>query len=165
MSLLGYSRESFEKVLGITEEGFYDDTESCSQCGKYDSRDNGYTYNFRYIESTGNLGVNCGCYSEFAESPEAIEAYTDSPDHAIEADAIKAHVKAKRLKFIERFVGGMTDSHRPHYFDGEPVRVSTPEKVLAELKAKYPKRSYVFSHDESGQFQTYFSVYQVRVPK
>lgn len=68
LHLLGYSRQSFLEAMEITEEGFNDDTYRCDGCGKYDSQDNGYTYNHRIVNECERLGVNCGCVEEYAES-------------------------------------------------------------------------------------------------
>ena|SRR3990167_2843335 len=56
--------------------------------------------------------------------------------------------------------GGMTDG-RGGWFRGELTREGEPETVLAELLERNPEGEYVFSHDESGQFQVYFSVWRV----
>lgn len=164
ISFLGYSLESFEKSLGITEHGFYDDTENCSECGKFDSRDNGYTYNFRYVECKGNLGINCGCFDEFCESEEAIEHYKDNTEECMNLTGAKALTDKGKLKHLERFIWGMVDG-RGGYYAGKATREGDPKSVLEEYQTKYPKKSFVFTHDESGQFQTYFSIWEVTQTK
>lgn len=163
MPLLGYSLSSFEKARGVTEHGFHDDTEQCSNCGLYDSSDNGYTYNFRYLESAGNLGINCGCYAKHCQNN--VEDFANNTDTPIELEDAKKLQKQGRLQFVERFIGGMTDGRGGYWYgkgDGSGYcREGTPAKVLAELLAKEPKSEFVFTHDESGQFQTYFSVWRL----
>lgn len=158
--LLGYSLESFEKELGITEHGFSDDTDSCSECNLYDSRDDGYSYNFRNVGDYGYLGINCGCYHEHLKNPKNLVDYINNSDKAIELEAAKTLKKKGKLKFIERFIGGWTDG-RGGYYAGKPTREGKPVEILEELRKRYPKGRFVFTHDESGQFQTYFSVWRV----
>lgn len=160
LPMLGYSLESFETAMGITDGGFHDDTIRCDACNKYDSRDNGYTYNHRYVDSKGTLGINCGCYDEYASSPEALFDYVNQAESAMELSAAEEHAKAGRLKHIERFIGGMVDGRGGSY-GGKYCREGSPDKILADLRAKFPKSDFVFTHDESGQFQTYFSVWRV----
>jgi hypothetical protein len=171
LRLYGFHHEQLLKAIKAEDYGFYDDIDTCSECGKAESRDNGYTSNFRYIESEGNLGIRCGCYQEYAESAESLDDYAGNADKAMELDAAKKHADAGRLKFIERFIGGMTDpGHGGYWAGGETendydkegsVRDGNPKKILAALKKANPKGVYMFSHDESGQFQTYFSVWEV----
>lgn len=155
--LLGYSLEHFEQLLGVTEHGFYDDTERCQACGKFDSRDNGYRYNFREVDG-GYFGVNCGCYHEAGK--DAYESYINSSDKAIEGSIAKELESEGTLEHVERFIGGMVDG-RGGYYAGKPTREGKPESILKALLSKEPKARFIFSHDESGQFQTYFSVYRV----
>lgn len=162
IKLLGYSLESFEEAAGITEHGFYDDTSSCNGCNKYDSNDNNYTYNFRYVESTGELlGVNCGCFDEFCKSEEGLSHYQDNADEAMELSTAQEHESNGKLKHLERFIGGMVDGRGGYWRGYGSTRESTPEKALKEYQEKAPGKSFIFSHDESGQFQTYFSIWEV----
>ena len=158
--LLGYSLKSFEKIMGITEHGFSDDTYSCHGCGLYDNEYSGHTYNHRVVNECELLGVRCGCYDEHCQSNNGLDEYIDQHSKCVNLDSAKALEKKGKLKFIERFIGGMVDGRGGHYA-GEFIREGDPENILVDLKAKYPKRRYVFSHDESGQFQTYFSIWQV----
>lgn len=160
LRMLGYDHNQFLEITGAEDSGFSDDTSSCHQCGKLDSNDDGYTQNFRVVNECELLGINCGCYQEWAESPDALEEYVNDPDNAMELSAAESHEEAGRIKFIDRYIGGMTDG-RGGSWNGERCREGIPRDILAALQAKYPERQYVFSRDESGQFQTYFSVWQV----
>lgn len=160
--LLGYSLESFESARGITEQGFDDDTSSCGECGLFDHNDDCYTTNFRIVNECHQIGVNCGCYAEYCNSDEALESYADELN-AMELDACEKWQERGRLKHIARYIGGLVDG-RGGYYAGEPCAEGVPKDILKALKAKHPNRRYVFSHDESGQFQTYFSVWQI-LPK
>lgn len=155
----GYSLGSFENQLGVEEMGFDDDTYRCSGCNLYDSADSGYTMNHRVVECE-LLGVNCGCFQEYSESDEAIENYTNNSAEAMGGDSAEKLADAGKLKHLERFIGGMTDG-RGGFYGGKSTREGNPKSVLAEYQAKFPKAKFVFSHDESGQFQTYFSIYKV----
>jgi hypothetical protein len=158
LPLLGYSLEDFEERLGIEEHGFDDDTESCSGCGKFDSRDDGYMYNFR--EVCGDwLGVNCGCYEEAIESEW--ESFVDDSERAIELAVAERLAEKGEIEHVERFIGGMVDGRGGYWRGSGAVREGNPEDVLAEMREKEPDARFVFSHDESGQFQTYFSIWRV----
>lgn len=159
--LLGYSLESFLEVLEAEDYGFEDDTDRCSECGVLNSRDNGYTYNFRYIESVGNLGLHCGCFADFAKSPEAIEHYTNNARECIELEIAESLEELGKLEHIGRYFGGVTGG-RPGYWKGEVCPIKNPDEVLKEELEKNPDAKIVFSHDESGQFQTYFSAWKVK---
>jgi hypothetical protein len=160
MTMLGYPVKNFEKALKAENDGFEDDTDMCSDCGKFDSRDNGYSNNFRYVDSRGNLGLNCGCFDEFCASDDAIEHYKDSSQECMELSGAKTLQKQGKLKHLERFIGGWVDG-RGGYFGGEYTREGKPDEVLKEYQEKYPNKSFIFTHDESGQFQTYFSIWEV----
>jgi len=157
MPMLGYSLESFQEVLNITEQGFEDDTTSCDGCNKFDSRDNGYQNNFR--EHDGEwLGINCGCFDEACAGN--IEPFIDDPDTAIELKTAEKLAADGALEHVERFIGGMVDG-RGGFYAGAACREGTPTKVLKTLKAENPDARYLFTIDETGQFQTYFSVWLV----
>lgn len=162
MNLLGYDRTQFEKINKITDFGFYDDTYRCSCCGVYDSRDNGYTYNHRELNGE-LLGLNCGCFADACE--DRVEDFANESDQCIELEVAERLVEKKKLKFIERFVGGMTDANRSHSYAGKTVRIGNPKEILEDLLEKKPNGNFVFCHDESGQFQTYFSVYELKKGK
>lgn len=158
IKLLGYSLEHFEKLLEIDDRTFEDEVDSCSECGESDWRDNGYTYNFRYIESEGSLGLNCGCFDEFCKNN--VEHYVNNHKECMELEIAKELEDEGTLEFVERFIGGWTDG-RGGSFGGERTREGTPEGILKDLLKKNPKAKFVFTHDESGQFQTYFSIWKV----
>lgn len=159
MRFLGYSLKSFEEVLNIEEQGFSDDTYRCGHCGVIDSRDNGYSNNHR-VMNCELIGVNCGCYDELCQSDEAIEEFSNNSNACMEYDTAKKLEKKGKLKLLETFIGGMVDG-RGGYIRGEHTREGTPSKVLEEFQAKYPKKVFVFSHDDSGQFQSYFSIWEL----
>lgn len=163
MPLLGYSLKWFQKVAGVAEDEdgctFYDSVSECQGCNKWDDNDNGYTYNFRFVGECDYYGVNCGCYAEACK--DRLDAFIDEPDKAIELSTAEELAESDTLEFVERFIGGWTDG-RGGYYDGEPTREGKPEGVLAEYQAKEPDSHFVFSHDESGQFQTYFSIWRVK---
>ena len=155
--LLGYSLESFEEVSGITEHGFYDDTYACHECGVFDSRDDGYTNNFRVVGDS-LLGINCGCYFDACKNDW--ESFIDDINNPMELSAAEALAEEGKLIHIERYIGGMVDG-RGGYYAGKSAKEGNPKEILKALKKENPESSYIFSHDESGQFQTYFSVWQV----
>ena len=172
MRILGYDHTQFLKILKCEDYGFSDDTSRCSDCGKFASNESGYTSNFRYLDAIGELGIECGCYDEHASSADGLDQYAGKDSEAMELDAAKVHAEAGRIKFIERFIGGMTDRGRGGYWGGDAtsdadyaaegsVRNGNPKAVLKALKAANPKGVYMFSHDDSGQFQTYFSVWEI----
>jgi len=152
--LLGYSLDKFFKANKVDDTYFYDSVNRCTECGVYDTIDDGYHYNHR-----DGVGINCGCFAEYSVSN--IDDWANEPSKCVEPDTIKTLEKADRIEFIERFVGGMTDSWRSHSYAGVPVRIGDPTAILAELLDKEPDGNFIFSHDESGQFQTYFSVYRL----
>jgi len=159
MPLLGYPLAEFYKACDITDyHGFSDDTYRCEGCNKFDDRDNGYTTNHRVVDDCTLLGINCDCYTEHCES-EFME-FADDTNKAIELSTAETLAESGKLEHIERFIGGMTDGRGGSY-NGESIREGTPESVLADLKKANPETQYLFTHDESGQFQTYFSVWQI----
>lgn len=164
IKLQGYSLESFEKHYGVDktknkgERYFSDSVSQCGECGEWDHQDDGYTYNFRVIGGD-LLGINCGCFKEACKN--SIEDFEDNTDTPMELEAAEELKKEGRLIFLERFIGGMVDGRGGSY-GGKSTREGTPAGVLAEYKKKFPKASFVFTHDESGQFQTYFSIWKVK---
>lgn len=162
LRVAGYSLESFREAFDASEdsESFYDSVFRCSDCGLYDYNDSGYTYNYRIVDCE-QLGLNCGCYEARMESPRALEGYADDDSKAIERSAMLKHEEAGRVKHLECFIGGMTDG-RGGYFQGYgATREGNPETVLKEYQERFPRKRFVFSHDESGQFQTYFSIWEI----
>ena len=158
LKVLGYDAEEFYSRFDTT--GFEDDTYRCNECGVYDDRDNGCTYNHRYVDDgCTQLGVHCGCYDEYMQSTDALSEYLDNADQCIEASVADHHEESGVLKKVQTYIGGMVDGRGGH-IHGESVPEGTPESILKTLKAEHPKRQYLFVHEESGQFQTYFSVYE-----
>lgn len=159
MRLLGYNHTQFLELIGADDYGFYDDTYLCHSCGKFDDTDNGHTYNHRHTDDS-LLGVNCGCYEEYCE--DNFEShFGDNHSEAIELSTAEKLESDNKIEHIERFIGGMTDG-RGGWYDGESCREGNPETILKEFKEKYPNDTFIFSHDESGQFQTYFSIWRVK---
>lgn len=160
MNLLGYDRDQFEKMVTRSrknqdgEREFEDSVFSCSDCGTWDSNDNGYTYNYRITDGE-QLGLNCGCYDEHCKENFAKNA--NNHKKSIEADTANELENDGKIERLETFVGGMTDG-RGGYFKGESTRPGTPEGVLAEYREKFPKVNFLFIHEESGQFQSYFTI-------
>lgn len=161
MRLLGYDHNQFQEVVGAPKgsEGrdFYDSVFKCAECGLYDYESDGYHYNYRMTDD-GPMGLNCGCYHEHMKD-NYLENVNDS-NKCIELDVMKELKKEGKVEFIERFIGGMTYG-RGGYYAGKSCREGSPEGILEELLKKSPKSKFLFSHDESGQFQTYFSVWKV----
>ena len=157
ISMLGYSLSEFEKHFEVQESTFSDEVSSCHECGEWMSDDNGCTYNYRIVGCT-LLGLECGCYHKHAK-----DNYMDVVNNGkefIELDVAKELEDEGKLEFVERFIGGMTDG-RGCYYNGEDTREGEPSEILKELLNKSPNNNYIFTHDESGQFQTYFSVWRV----
>lgn len=159
LRLLGYNHEQFLEVMGAEDYGFYDDTSMCSCCCKYNDNDNGYVSNFREVAGEW-VGVECGCYKEAMEDFSRIEnEFMNNPERAVERDVAEQHEKDGNLFFIERFIGGFVDHGRGGFFAGNSVRNGQPDRVAKALDSMGV--NFVFSHDESGQFQTYWSAYAV----
>lgn len=163
MRMLGYHHEQFQKLLKVEHEGFHDDTTRCDECNTYDSRDNGYTYNHAYIDGIGMLGKNCGCLEEH-QKLNFEEHYADDSEKAIDRSTANELEKTKKIKRLETFIGGMVDG-RGGYFAGKSTREGTPEAVLQEYQERMPNKTFIFIHEESGQFQTYFSIAEITKPK
>jgi len=159
--LLGYTWQSILENYGASEPfGFEDDSDSCGECGLIDTRDNGYTYNFRWLESHGAYyGVRCGCYLEAVKG--ALEDFVNKPEEAMPRESVEELVDEGKLEFVRRYIGGLTDPGRGGYYDGERVENGDPTEIMAAALKADPDGEYLFSHDESGQFQTYFSLYRV----
>lgn len=140
------------------ESAYVGQIEHCTEC-----YDNAFDANECYEESGFKItedGYVCpDCFEAYAA--EHLDDYINAPSRCITLKSAEALRAKGRLKFIERFIGGMTDG-RGGSWGGERCSEGHPIEILKALKAKYPKRNYVFSHDESGQFQTYFSVWQVK---
>lgn len=161
LPLAGYSLDSLLKELEVDEDNVYfdDSVFRCGSCGNYDHNDNGYVYNFRIVNECELLGVNCGCYDTY--NRDNYRDNVNDSDKSIELSTARDLESDGELEFIERFIGGMTDG-RGGYFNGETTREGHPTEVLDELLENEPDGEFIFSHDESGQFQSYFSVWRVK---
>lgn len=175
LPLLGYTWQSFLNHMGIEGDepepfGFDDDSFSCSNCNVIDHRDNGYNYNERETPSGEYVGVNCGCFDEACKSEFADNA--NDPKKTITLDIARSLSEGGELEFVARYIGGMTDPGRGGRFNvddgtqeeqdfGAIVCNGDPEEELAKLLTKDETAAYIFSHDDSGQFQTYFSIWKI----
>lgn len=177
LPLRGYTWQSYLAGCGVEGEdpepfGFEDDSDMCGECCVIDSRDNGYTYNFRETPSGNYVGVNCGCYAEACKSEWRDNA--NNADKAIELDLARDLARSGELKFVARYIGGMVDEGRGGFFMDHhvgddapdaagmgPCGNGDPDKILSTLLESDPEGEFIFTHDESGQFQTYFSVWRV----
>lgn len=156
--LMGYSLEKLEQHLGCTESTFSDEVTTCHECNEWMFNSDDYTYNFRIVDCT-LLGLECGCYHTFTKN-RYLEFVNDS-EQCIELDIAEELESEGKLEFVERFIGGMTDGRGGSY-GGQSAREGKPGTILEELIQENPDASYIFTHDESGQFQTYFSVWRVK---
>lgn len=160
LRVYGYSLKSLQSKLKIAKDELYfsDSVNSCGECGAWDHNDDGHQTNFRILDNDF-VGVNCGCYSEL--SKKRIEFFVDNTDNAMELDTAKELEDEGKIEFVERFIGGMVDGRGGSY-GGERTREGSPAGVLKEYNAKYPDSKFIFTHDESGQFQTYFSIWKLK---
>ncbi len=152
------------KLLPLTkkDKAFLNDAwigqvEHCTECydACFDTEDYHDAGDYKWTED----GLVClECFDSYAE--DHLDDYTDKSEQCIPLKVAESLESKGRLKFIERFIGGMVDG-RGGWFNGESVREGHPKNVLEGLKAKHNDCEYVFSHDESGQFQTYFSVWKL----
>lgn len=157
LNLLGYSFDKFLEQNGTKEYVFDDSVSSCSKCNEWDYDDNGYIYNHRILDGEC-LGIKCGCYDEYVK-----DNWTDRIDDTktpIEKRVAEELESEGKIEHLERFIGGMTDG-RGGWYAGQPTREGSPDSALEEYQNKYPDSQFIFTHDESGQFQTYFSIYKV----
>lgn len=164
LAFAGYSLNAFAvnfdavDCKGKAETVFEDEVSQCGDCGEWDYNDNGYNQNFRVI-GCELFGVDCGCAHEAQKNN--LDDYIDNPDQALDLDAATELSEEGTLEHVERFIGGMTDG-RGGFYAGKPCRESSPESALKEFQAKHPDTSFIFTHDESGQFQTYFSIWKMK---
>jgi hypothetical protein len=90
-----------------------------------------------------------------------IDDYINKPNRCIPSEAAEQLVESGKIRFVQRYIGGMTDPGRGGSYGGEHVENGQPKEVVRELLKAKPKGQYICSHDESGQFQVYWSVYEV----
>lgn len=158
--LLGYSVNAVCAMLGGAEDNitFDDQVFYCQGCNTLQEDTDGHMYRYRQVD--GELfGIACGCAAE-AEL-ECIEDYVNEPDKQITAESAERLVESGNLVHVARYIGGWTDPGRGGYYDGESVENGEPEGVIKALLEASPDASFVCSVDESGQFQTYWSVYRL----
>jgi hypothetical protein len=157
LEFMGYSFKQFMELSQCESTIFSDEVTSCHECGEWMHNDNGYTYNYRIVDGE-LLGLECGCYAEHMK--EHWHDRVNDPKVPIELEVAEELEESGTLEHLERFIGGMTDG-RGGYFNGESCSEGNPEEVLADYQQKYPDKQFLFTHDESGQFQTYFSIWEV----
>lgn len=157
LELLGY--QSFDKMLEkfkIESSVFSDSVECCSGCEEWDYNDDGYVTNHRVLDCE-LFGVACGCYAEAAK--KCLDVFINDAGQCLEDDLIDELLEEGKIEKIETFIGGMTDG-RGGYLNGESVREGNPESVLVDA-LKNTDDKFLFGRDESGQFQTYFTLYKL----
>ena len=156
LPLLGYSMEQLHELMEITDEGFSDDTFRCGECGIYDHGNGGYIYNHRIVNECELLGVNCGCYDEYIKDNWTDMINTVTPIECNVAESEDA------LIHVQRWITGMMDPGRGGYYGGQQCDpCDDPKELFEGLVSRFPEDGFVITHDESGQFQTYFSIYAV----
>lgn len=155
------------KPLGKRDRAFLEDAYEadlsyCLECSIAHDTDDCYNREYQWTEN----GLVCNaCFESYlTRNKYALDDYVNKGDQCIPLEAAETLAKQRRLKHVERFIGGMVDG-RGGWWNGEACREGHPEQVLADLLKANPNNEYVFSHDESGQFQTYFSVWQVMPAK
>lgn len=151
-----------KKDKAFLESAYIGQVEHCAEC--YDNAfDTEGDYGESGFKATQDGYVCADCFDAYAEAH--LDDYTDTADECIPLKSAESLEDKGKLKFIERFIGGMVDGRGGRYADdrtrGVYIREGKPADILAKLRAENSGRSYVFSHDESGQFQTYFSVWQI----
>jgi len=157
LELMGYKFSQLLELAGCESTIFDDSVYSCGECGEWGHNDNGYTYNYRIVDSE-LLGLECGCYKD--HMMENFEDRIDDTETPLELEVAETLEGENKIKHLERFIGGMTDG-RGGYYGGESCSEGDPAQILKEYQAKMPDTQFILTHDESGQFQTYFSIWEV----
>ena len=157
LPLLGYSIDSLIETNGIDGIYFDDEVSQCSMCGMWARNDDGYRANF-HVSNCELIGVECGCWHDHCTND--ISEFVDDAEKCIELSTAEELENSNKIEHLERFIGGMVDG-RGGYWAGGAVREGNPKGVLKEYANKFPDDKFVFSHDESGQFQAYFSIWRV----
>ena len=157
LDLLGYSFKQLLERCECEDTVFDDSVFCCGRCGEWNYTNNGYTYNYR-ITDDEIIGISCGCLAEHLEAN--FESHINDTDSPLELNVAETLESENKIKHLERFIGGMVDG-RGGWFAGKSCREGHPKSVLKEYQSKYPDKEFIFSHDESGQFQTYFSIWEV----
>lgn len=153
--LLGYQKwDTLLKDLEIEDSVFDDSVFQCGACGEWFYNDNGHTFNYRLVNKCELYCLDCA--KDFES--KNIEEYLDNAQKCVQSETLQKMDDSSYEK-LETFITGMCDG-RGGSFDGEFTRELTPEEVLKEYKGKTPDSKFFFVHEESGQFQTYFSIYK-----
>jgi len=153
--LAGYTDfDTTLRELDIYNSVFDDSVFSCHDCGEWEYNDNGYVNNFRIVNECSLLGINCGCYEKHCI--DNVESFIGDHTSVLDDSAIYSLLESNKIELLETFISGMVDE-RGGYINGKSVSESTPE----EAKEKYKEHDVVFGLDDSGQFQTYFSIYKI----
>jgi hypothetical protein len=138
---------------------------------KFDALDDGMHTNFRDVDGE-YLGIRCGCYGDACMTDSALDDYTNAVNKGMELEFAHQWAAKVRLAFVARYMGGMTDPGRGGYWGGPDERdgmqgsygavdCGDPAVVVKAWQAQNPGAQFVLSHDESGQFQTYWSLWRV----
>jgi hypothetical protein len=155
--LIGYQEfDQLLKDLEIDGQVFDDSVSRCDECGAWMYNDAGYTYNYRIIGCT-LVGVDCGCMESLQAESYTSDFYLNNADNCIERSTADQLVENNEIQILETFIGGMVDG-RGGYINGQSTREGVPSEILAEYIEKYPDYNFIFIHEESGQFQSYFSI-------
>jgi hypothetical protein len=85
--------------------------------------------------------------------------YVNNPKKCIERDDALELAEKGKINHIETFIGGMVDGRGGRIY-GEEVKEGHPEDIFNELSND---KDLIFVLEDQGQFQTYFSVYEVVV--
>jgi len=158
LQLLGY--QNFDSMLethGIDSSVFDDSVFRCSGCGEWDYNDSGYTYNYRIV-GCEIYGLHC-CDGLKEAQLEEIDSFINDSSKFIDDSVIEA--LGEKIRKINTYIGGMVDG-RGGYIGGQRVDEGDPKTVLEKYLKKNPNKQYLFGVDESGQFQTYFSIYELK---
>lgn len=108
----------------LLEDAYVGEVSFCVECNIGHDTEASYGEDYQFTED----GLVCrDCFGDYLQSDaDALDSYVNQARQCIPLPAAEALADKGKLKFIERFIGGMVD--------------------------------------ESGQFQTYFSVWQVASP-
>jgi hypothetical protein len=109
--------------------------------------------------------------------PVKLEPYVDGKK-PMPLDKAHALWREGKLVFVERFVGGFADRggswHGPDEREGVEAfdngdadsygstTVGNPQEVIPARRKASPKAQFICSLDESGQFQTYWSLWRIK---
>ena len=158
--LSGYTDfDTMLENLDINDYIFDDSVFLCGGCYEWHYSDDCYSYNYKIIDGE-IFGVSCGCAD--VEEKENYDNFINDSDQCISIEVATELVTSGEFQEIETFIGGMVDG-RGGYINGKSVNEGVPSDILANLLVNDPEGQFVFAINEIGQFQTYFTVFQVIV--